>query len=92
MITPPNQEFFTFESIYMQWIDFNNEVVNSCSIITTQANELMSEILNLNTKQWMQIILKSQDEENWLIGENHKDFAFSYSSNLIATSLENNFG
>lgn len=90
LITLPNQELFAFAGIYTQWIDFNNEIVNSYSIVTTQANDLMSEIHN--TKQRMPVILKKQDEQNWLQGENHQDFAFPYSSNLIATSLENDFG
>lgn len=90
LITLPNQKLFAFAGIYTQWTDFNNEIVNSYSIITTQANELMSEIHN--TKQRMPIILKKQDELHWLQGENYKDFEFPYSCNLIATSLENTAG
>ena len=87
LITLPNQELFAFAGIYTQWADLNNEIYNSYSIITTQANELMSEIHN--TKQRMPVILKNQDEQNWLQGKNYKDFAFPYSCNLVATSLEN---
>lgn len=87
LITLPNQELFAFAGIFSQWTNPNNEIINSYSIITTQANELMSEIHN--TKQRMPIILKKQDEQHWLQGENYKDFAFPYSSNLVATSLEN---
>jgi len=90
LITLPNEELFAFAGIYSQWIDFNNEVINSYAIITTQANKLMSEIHN--TKQRMPVILKKQDEQNWLQGENHQDFAFPYSCDLIATSLENKNG
>lgn len=88
LITLPNEELFAFAGIYSQWIDFNNKVINSYSIITTQANELMSEIHN--TKQRMPIILKKENEQDWLQGENYKDFAFPYSCNLVATSLESN--
>lgn len=89
-ITLPNQELFAFAGIYTQWTAFNHEIVNSYAIITTQANELMSEIHN--TKQRMPVILKKQDEQNWLKGENYKDFAFPYSCILMATSLENRSG
>lgn len=90
LITLPNQELFAFAGIYTQWVAFNNENIYSYSIITTQANELMREIHN--TKQRMPIILKKEDEQNWLKGENHKDFAFPYSCVLMATSLENRSG
>lgn len=90
LITLPNQELFAFAGIYTQWTAFNHEIVNSYAIITTQANELMSEIHN--TKQRMPVILKKQDEQNWLKGENYKDFAFPYSCILMATSLENRSG
>jgi len=90
LITLPNQELFAFAGIYTQWTAFNHEIVNSYAIITTQANELMSEIHN--TKQRMPVILKKQDEQNWLKGGNYKDFAFPYSCILMATSLENRSG
>jgi putative SOS response-associated peptidase YedK len=90
LITLPNQELFAFAGIYTQWTAFNHEIVNSYSIVTTQANELMREIHN--TQQRMPVILKKQDEQHWLHCENYKDFAFPYSCNLAATSLENTTG
>jgi putative SOS response-associated peptidase YedK len=90
LITLPNQELFAFAGIYTEWTDFNNTRINSYSMITTQANELMSKIHN--TKQRMPVILKKQDEQHWLQGVNYQDFAFPYSCNLVATSLENNNG
>jgi len=88
LITLPNQELFAFAGIYREWTDFNNTKIHSYSIITTQANELMSEIHN--TKQRMPVILKKQDEPHWLQGKNYKDFAFPYSCYLVATSLNKN--
>jgi len=88
LITLPNQELFAFAGIYTEWTNFDNIKINSYSIITTQANELMSEIHN--TKQRMPVVLKKQDEQYWLKGENYKDFAYPYSCDLVATSLENN--
>jgi len=82
LITLPNEELFTFAGIYSQWEDDNENRQNTYTIITTQANELLSEIHN--TKQRMPIILKKEDEQLWLQGENYEDFKFPYSCNLIA--------
>ena len=57
-------------------------------MITTQANEIMSEIHN--TKQRMPVILKSDDEQNWLQGKDYTDFKFPYSNDLIAKKINNN--
>lgn len=83
LITLPNQQLFAFAGVYSQWTDFDNTILNTYSIITTQANKLMSEIHN--TKQRMPVILKKEDEQHWLQGENYKEFAFPYSCDLIAT-------
>ena len=86
LITIPNNALFAFAGIYTQWINFDNTVLNTYTIVTTQANELMCKIHN--TKQRMPVILKKEDEENWLGGANYHDFKYPYSCNLIATSLE----
>ncbi len=90
LITLANKELFAFAGIYTQHINFDDSIVNSYSIITTQANKLMSEIHN--TKQRMPVILKKEDEQNWLQSENYRDYAYPYSCELIATSLKNNTG
>lgn len=90
LITLPNEELFAFAGIYTQWINFDNSVTNTYSIITTQANELMSKIHN--TKQRMPVILKKEDEQGWLNGVDYTKFALPYSCNLKATSLENDDG
>ena len=87
LITLPNEELFAFAGIYSQWTNFNNEKINSYSIITTEANELMSVIHN--NKQRMPVILKSEDEQSWLQGEDYNAFAYPYSCDLIASSLNN---
>ena len=40
----------------------------------------------------MPVILKKEDEQNWIQGENYKNFTHPYSHELVATSLENNAG
>jgi putative SOS response-associated peptidase YedK len=36
----------------------------------------------------MPVILKPEDEQRWLRGENHKEFAYPYSVELIAQLQE----
>jgi putative SOS response-associated peptidase YedK len=88
LITVPNEELFTFAGIYSTWIDIEGNHYNSYSMITTQANELMSEIHN--TKKRMPIILKKEDEKDWLNGENYDKFKPPYEHNLIAKNLDIN--
>ena len=90
LITLPNQELFAFAGIYSKWIDFDNTIKSTYSIITTQANELMCEIHN--TKQRMPVIIKREDEKEWLNGDDYKKYALPYSCELIATSQEKDDG
>lgn len=86
LITQPSEKLFAFAGIYTQWVNFDNSTINSYSIITTQANELMSKIHNI--KKRMPVILKKEDEHNWLQGEDYLKFKFPYSTKLSATSLK----
>jgi putative SOS response-associated peptidase YedK len=43
-ITPKDGEIFRFAAIYDSWINEHGETVESCAIITTEANEFMSSI------------------------------------------------
>ncbi|AOW20748.1 SOS response-associated peptidase [Urechidicola croceus] len=88
LITLPDDELFSFPGIFTEWTDFDGQKLNSYSMVTTQANELMSEIHN--TKQRMPIILKKEDEQSWLKGEEYNHFAFPYSSNIIAKPIIDN--
>ncbi|MCJ7758493.1 MAG: SOS response-associated peptidase, partial [Gillisia sp.] len=83
LITPKDQELFAFAGIYSSWKNpQNNELVNSYSILTTDANELMSEIHN--SKKRMPVVLKKEDRENWLSGAEVLNFAFPYTVELEA--------
>lgn len=56
---------FTLGGIYNQWIDKETgELYNTCSIVTTPANTLMSEIHN--TQQRMPLIIESSVRQDWL--------------------------
>lgn len=81
-----NEELFAFAGIYSSWVNpFNNGIVNSYSIITTEANELMAEIHNI--KKRMPVILTKENELEWLNGEEIENFK-KVDLELIATSQE----
>ncbi|MDX9782747.1 MAG: SOS response-associated peptidase [Bacteroidales bacterium] len=87
LVTTPDESLFAFAGICSWWKDpFKGGLKGTFSILTTQANEFMSEIHN--TKQRMPVILKPEDEQRWLRGENHKEFAYPYSVELIAQLQE----
>ena len=81
LITLPNNEAFAFAGIDSHWLDKNKgEITKTYTILTTEANELMSEIHN--TKKRMPIILSPTNEINWLQG----DTAILNNDNLIAVT------
>jgi putative SOS response-associated peptidase YedK len=64
-ITLNEDEIFAFGGICDTWVNIETgEIYNSFSIITTEANELMSEIHN--TKKRMPFILPKEYENEWL--------------------------
>ena len=82
----PDEELFAFAGLYSEWIDVaTGEIKNTYTIITTEANTLMSEIHN--TKKRMPVILKPQDEQRWLEHAPVNEFAFPYEVNLVANRL-----
>ncbi len=81
-----DQEIFAFAGIYSTWKDpQQNSFINSYSILTTEANELMSEIHN--NKQRMPVVLKKGDRERWLDGDELLKFAFPYEEELVANPV-----
>lgn len=64
----PNQEPFAFAGLWSEWVDQSTgELINSYTILTTEANELMSKIHN--TKKRMPVILDVATERDWLSGQ-----------------------
>lgn len=60
-----DEEIFSMAGIYDTWLDKSTgEVVNTFSIVTTEANSLTDYIHN--TKHRMPAILNKEDEEKWL--------------------------
>lgn len=86
LLEPEDQEIFAFAGLYSSWNNpETNESINSYTIITTEANELMSEIHN--NKKRMPVVLKKGDHARWLSGEDVEKFAFPYEVELKATKV-----
>lgn len=85
-IKPAEQELFAFAGIYSFWKDPHSGVsLPSYSIVTTEANELMSEIHN--NKKRMPVVLKKEDRNRWLSGAELSGFSFPYEVELRATPV-----
>lgn len=81
-----NNDLFAFAGIYSQWInELTGEVKNTFSIVTTDANPLMAEIHNI--KKRMPIILKPEDEVQWLNHDKIGNYALPYQVELFANKL-----
>lgn len=76
LITCENESLFAFAGLYCN---------DTFTILTTEANELMSEIHN--TKKRMPIILSQSDEEKWLNGADYRNFAYPYQVHLKAKAV-----
>lgn len=84
-----NDNLFSFAGLYSEWIDtITGEIINTYTIVTTEANPLMAEIHNI--KKRMPIILKQEDEVKWLEHQPIQEFAFPYEVNLVAKNLNQN--
>ncbi|MCZ2141635.1 MAG: SOS response-associated peptidase [Bacteroidia bacterium] len=67
-ITLPDNEAFAFAGLWSEWIDkMSGEVRHTYTILTTEANALMSQIHN--TKKRMPILLAANTEYDWLSGK-----------------------
>lgn len=68
-ITLPQQQAFAFAGLWSEWQDANNgNIRKTYTILTTEANELMSIIHN--TKKRMPVIVPPGNETDWLQGKN----------------------
>ena len=65
LIRRPDEEPFAVAGVWSEWTDRQTgEVLRTCSIVTTEANGLMSEIHN--TKKRMPLVLPRNVERDWL--------------------------
>lgn len=86
LLEPKNQEIFAFAGIFSNWTNpQTGERIDSYSILTTEANELMSKIHN--NKKRMPVVLRKEDQINWLAGKNVEQFSFPYEVELNAIAV-----
>ena len=86
LIFLPKEDLYAYAGIYSKWINEDTgEVRNTYSIVTTEANDIVAEI---HRKKRMPIILKQEDETNWLQGEEIEKYQFPYAVGLITLNLE----
>ena len=65
LIELPNSELFSFAGLYDQWVDKKTgEIINSCSIITTEAKGIMREIHN--SKMRMPLVIENNQMDDWV--------------------------
>ena len=85
-IKPREQEVFAFAGIYSIWRNpATGEVLPSYSIVTTEANELISRIHNI--KKRMPVVLRKEDRNHWLSGGEVSNFSFPYEVQLEAQEV-----
>lgn len=77
-----NQELFAFAGLWSSWKDKQtDELLNTFTIITTEANELLSIIHN--SKKRMPVIIRKGSERNWL----NDGKVILWNDDLVATKL-----
>lgn len=77
---------FAMGGIYAFYEDnYEQKTIKTVSILTTQANDLMCEIHN--TKKRMPVVIKPQDFDVWLGGEDVKKFGYPYQVELKAQKV-----
>ena len=86
-ISMRSHEIFSLAGIYSIWTHAKTgNQYKTYSIITTAANELMSEIHN--TKKRMPVCLNRKMDQEWLNGRVLEDFAYpNYDPNLVAHEI-----
>lgn len=84
----PDTNLIALGGIYGNWTDKETgEELTTFSIVTTSANELMTEIHN--TKHRMPIVLTKALEKDWLTDRAIQDFAFpNHEADLVALNLD----
>lgn len=82
LITIPNEAPFAMAGLFNQWTDKSTgEILNTYTIITQEANELMDKIHN--TKKRMPVILTPEYEKEWLVNGATNDNKIE----LVATKI-----
>jgi putative SOS response-associated peptidase YedK len=87
LINIKGQPIFAIGGLYNVWKDpTTGKSINTVTIVTTQANEIMAEIHN--TKHRMPILLDKKIQCRWLDDQPLDDFAFpNYDPKLVAKTV-----
>lgn len=82
LITSADSDIYALAGLWNSWVNpLTNQMVNTYTILTTEADELMAEIHN--SKKRMPVILKQEHERDWLMGNDEPILEH----NLIATII-----
>jgi putative SOS response-associated peptidase YedK len=84
LLHQPNNDAFALGGLWSECM-LNGEIQKTYTIVTTPANELMSEIHNI--KKRMPLILNETLSSLWLQGEEPKNFATQAEDIIFATKL-----
>lgn len=79
-ISLPDNELLAFAGLYDHW-EHDDDVIDSCVVITTSANETMSGIHSR-----MPVILHPEDYSSWL-GKGDKSLLQPYSGKIITCKV-----
>ncbi len=84
LITFPDDELFAFGGLWSKWKDKSTgEIKNTFTVVTTEANGLMSEINN--SQKRMPVILNKENETAWL---NNEDFELFRKTDVVLKAVE----
>ncbi|MHC1778679.1 MAG: SOS response-associated peptidase [Bacteroidales bacterium] len=88
LFTIADEELFSFAGLYSHWYDFsNNTDYKTFTILTTVANDVVASV---HSKGRMPVILKKEDESDYLNGFDLVKYSYPYSLNLNAIPLNIN--
>ena len=81
-ISPSKEEFFSMVGLFDEFLNTKTgEILNTFTLITTEANSLMSEIHNL--KKRMPLIIQQEAESDWLNGNIERVIDYKFPSELM---------
>ena len=86
----PDNEIIHLAGLYEEWANpETGEIITTCSIVTTQANELMTFIHNGGKEPRMPVILTEEDEVSWLTGDKTlaKEAIKPYANELVTRTV-----
>ncbi len=88
LFTIDDEELFSFAGLYSHWYDnIKNIDYKTFTILTTVADSVVAAV---HSKGRMPVILKREDETDFLNGENLSNYSYPYSQYLIATPVIQN--